>query len=692
MQGFGRYVLLRKLAAGGMAEIFLAKQTGISGFERLVVIKRILPQLSGNREFITMFLDEARTAAQLTHPNVVQIYDMGQIDESYYIAMEYIHGEDLRRVYNQEVQRGSRIPVHFAAHLVAQAAHGLDYAHRKVDISGTPLGLVHRDISPQNLLVSYDGHVKVVDFGVAKAAKNEALTRSGVLKGKYSYMSPEQAQGLRIDSRTDVFALAVVLYEVTCGERLFKRAVEMETLQAVIACEVTPPSKLDPAYPKELERIILKALSKNPTRRHATAGELARDLEEFVRTGEKMIGATELGEYLQELFADKLAEELLMGSQMWEEEHTDVGRKRQQQKAHGRGEAGIRSHVSDPGTTYESEELEEVSAVEVSQMAMGRPALTEQTALDGHLETAPETLPIASTQPVTDIIQEQGDPQTVAARPPRGQATMNEAVPRRSIWAAVLGVIALLAGGVWVAASGVFDAPKQSGPITIESRPDGATIFLDGLKLAGLLTPITLERPLAPGPHHVRLERDGFEDVEGTLFARAGEKATFELDLHAVPPKPVALPPTELSKADVKVDTKRANAMLSVHASIPLRVYNGRVLLGTTPLLHALPPGAYSLRFEHDQSGWSDTRKVTLAANETAKLDLIVAMGRLRINVQPFANIRLGNIRGETPLSPLDLPAGKYTVRLSNQQLGKEENARILVTAGHETALERNWR
>ena len=325
------------------------------------MIKRILPQLSGNREFITMFLDEARTAAQLTHPNIVQIYDMGQIDESYYISMEYIHGEDLRRVYNQEVQRGSRIPVHFAAHLVAQAAHGLDYAHRKVDISGTPLGLVHRDISPQNLLVSYDGHVKVVDFGVAKAAKNEALTKSGVLKGKYSYMSPEQAQGPE-DRFTHgrVRARGRALRSHVRRALVQKRAVEMDTLHAVIACEVPPPSKLDPGYPPALEKIILKALSKNPGRRHATAGELARDLEAYVHGSERMIGPAELGAYLQELFRGQARRRGAHGL-------ADVG----EEEPHGRrvASASNKKHVrgdrnrsplgargsSGAGTTYEGD-------------------------------------------------------------------------------------------------------------------------------------------------------------------------------------------------------------------------------------------------------------------------------------------------------------------------------------------------
>ncbi|MEL6546119.1 MAG: serine/threonine-protein kinase, partial [Myxococcota bacterium] len=313
-QRFGNFEIIRKIAAGGMAEVYLAKHTGLGGFERLVCIKKILPHLGEQEEFIKMFQDEARIAANVIHPNIAQIYDIGEADESYYIAMEYVRGEDVRRVYNQEVSRGRAMPGEQAAQIVMYAAAGLDFAHRQSSIDGRPLGIVHRDISPQNVLVSYDGHVKIVDFGVAKAQGKLAETRAGVLKGKYSYMSPEQASGDPIDGRTDVFALGITLYEITTGTRLFKRESEIETLHAVIDCEVRPPRDVNPGYDPQLEQIVLKALRKNPDDRYGTAGDMERALERFLIDRGYPTGASSLADYMHDLFAEKLADDMMFGA------------------------------------------------------------------------------------------------------------------------------------------------------------------------------------------------------------------------------------------------------------------------------------------------------------------------------------------------------------------------------------------
>jgi serine/threonine protein kinase len=218
---FGKYVLTRLIATGGMAEIFLAHEKAHP--DQPMVIKRILPHLIESSEFVSMFLDEARIAAQLHHENVVEIFDVGRVDGAYFIGMEYVHGEDIRRIYNQAYKRQQSLPLSHSIRIIAEAAIGLGFAHRLPDLTGKPLGLVHRDVSPQNILVGYQGGVKVVDFGIAKAASKVSETRAGVLKGKYSYMSPEQATGDPLDHRTDIFALGIILYETTTGTRLFKR-------------------------------------------------------------------------------------------------------------------------------------------------------------------------------------------------------------------------------------------------------------------------------------------------------------------------------------------------------------------------------------------------------------------------------------------------------------------------------------
>jgi serine/threonine protein kinase len=300
----GRYSLIRKIATGGMAEIWLAAAEGPEGFHKRLVVKRILPNLAEDEEFVRMFLDEARIAARLNHPNIAQIFDLGEADGSYYIAMEYVPGKDLRRVYQDSVKATNILPAPLTLRILVESAKALDYAHHAVDEKGAPLAIVHRDVSPQNILVSFQGGIKLVDFGIAKAADQATHTRAGVLKGKYSYMSPEQAAGDPVDSRTDVFALGIVGYELITGFRLFKRENEVQTLQAVRDCKVPPPSSVNRDVPPELDSILLKALTRKPEDRFQTAGQLALELEEFLLQGQYSASSTHLAEFMRALYPD----------------------------------------------------------------------------------------------------------------------------------------------------------------------------------------------------------------------------------------------------------------------------------------------------------------------------------------------------------------------------------------------------
>ncbi|WP_375760281.1 protein kinase [Corallococcus exercitus] len=314
IETYGSYQLLKRLATGGMAQIYLARRPGSDAPDKLLVLKRILPHLSENDEFVRMFLDEARIAARLAHPNVVQIYDLGAEGDTFFIAMEYIHGVDARRLWKRSETAGRPLPVPLVCRILLEACAGLDYAHKKTDAAGRPLDIVHRDVSPQNILVTFDGGVKVVDFGIAKAADQATVTRSGVLKGKYSYMSPEQAAGQRVDRRSDVFALGVVLHELLTGGRLFKRPSDMLTLSAVAECHVPVPSQVAPRVPVELDAIVLKALAKEPDARYQHAQELQRALEGWLASQPQPCGTTaDLAAFMRELFADRLSEEARSG-------------------------------------------------------------------------------------------------------------------------------------------------------------------------------------------------------------------------------------------------------------------------------------------------------------------------------------------------------------------------------------------
>lgn len=307
---FGKYTLLRKLAAGGMAELFLALHRSVASFEKLVVIKRILPQMNDDRAFIDMLLHEARIAATLSHPNIVQTFDVGQIESKYFIAMEHIHGEDIRAIV-----RGMRkknvveFPIEHALAIVMGLCSGIAYAHEKRGLDGKLLNIVHRDISPQNIVVTFTGDVKVVDFGVAKSTHVAEEEKGGHLKGKVPYMSPEQARSEQIDHRSDIFAAGVILFELTTGRRLFKGANEYETLKLITERDYPRPSDIAPDYPAALEAIVVRALAKDREQRYQTAREMLADLEAFVREERIGVSTVSLSNFMKMLFEETLAKQ-----------------------------------------------------------------------------------------------------------------------------------------------------------------------------------------------------------------------------------------------------------------------------------------------------------------------------------------------------------------------------------------------
>jgi serine/threonine protein kinase len=311
-QSFGKYQLLKKLATGGMAEVWLARQAGIEGFQKNVVVKRILPHLAEDREFVDMFLNEARIAAQFTHPNIAQIYELGEANGTFYIAMEYIHGEDLGRVMRKAWSAQQWIAQPLALRIVAAACEGLHYAHTRTDAQGRPMKVVHRDISPQNILISFDGSVKLVDFGIAKAADQATMTKSGAIKGKFAYMAPEQAAGKPLDARADLFAIGLVLYELLTGVRPLKRESELGTLQAALECKIEPPSKVAD-MPADLDPVVMAALAKSADDRYRDARQFQVALEDVLVRNQWVASSVQISELMETLFAERLQEESKLG-------------------------------------------------------------------------------------------------------------------------------------------------------------------------------------------------------------------------------------------------------------------------------------------------------------------------------------------------------------------------------------------
>ncbi len=305
----GRYQVLRRLAAGGMAAVYLARLSGPQGFEKFVVVKRIHQHLAEQDEFVQMFLSEARLSADLRHPNIVSVLEVAEHDGTYHLVMEYLHGQDVGKLMYRVARREERIPVGVAVQIVMDAAAGLHYAHHKTDRMGTPLDIIHRDVSPQNILCTYEGVAKVLDFGIAKARGQAMETASGILKGKISYMAPEQASGREMTHRVDQFALGVVLYELTTMRRLFKRDNDIQALHAVVDGDIARPSSVVENYPPELEDIVMTALARDAQDRFPDCAGLATALDDFCTRERIPHSSMRLGQYLKGIFADAIQQD-----------------------------------------------------------------------------------------------------------------------------------------------------------------------------------------------------------------------------------------------------------------------------------------------------------------------------------------------------------------------------------------------
>ena len=303
---FGPYKLVRQIAVGGMAEIHLAKTAGIAGFEKYVALKMIHPNFAEDEQFIQMLVDEAKIAVQLTHGNIAQTFDLGRVGETYYITMEYVDGADLYKILRRASEQDVETPLDVCAFIGKEVSSALDHAHRKRDHTGKSLGIVHRDVSPQNVLVSYSGEVKLVDFGIAKATMKVRQTAVGVIKGKYYYMSPEQAWGDPIDHRSDIFSAGIVLYEMITGQMLYLEEDLHKLLEMARKAEIAPPSKLRRGVPPQLERIVMNALAKQPGERYQSAGDLATDLERFLHAYQPAFTAAKLSTLLRQVIGEPI--------------------------------------------------------------------------------------------------------------------------------------------------------------------------------------------------------------------------------------------------------------------------------------------------------------------------------------------------------------------------------------------------
>lgn len=309
IEAFGKYLLLERIASGGMAEVYLSKSVGASGIGKFVAMKRILPQFSDNQEFVDMFKEEAKIVMNLNHANIVTIFDFGIEKNQFYLVMEFVEGQNLRQILNHLKKISKNLTIEQIVYILKEVSAGLDHAHRCIDATtGRQLNIIHRDMSPQNIMISFEGEVKIVDFGIAKAETQIEQTRAGTIKGKFGYMSPEQVEGLPVDARTDIFSIGIVLWELLAQDRLFTAQNEAATLRKIRECQIPPVRKLNPAVHPDLEKIVSKALTRDKNLRYQSSEALSKDLNRFLNTNFPDFSKQEFSKFMKSIYNEMYLE------------------------------------------------------------------------------------------------------------------------------------------------------------------------------------------------------------------------------------------------------------------------------------------------------------------------------------------------------------------------------------------------
>jgi serine/threonine-protein kinase len=577
MEQLGKYQLIRKLATGGMAEVFLAKAAGPMGFEKTLVVKRILPHLAEDPTFVEMFLGEAKLAAQLNHPNIVQIFDFGEADGEYFLAMEYIDGPNLRVLLKRARAAGMPLPIAPCARLIASACEGLAFAHDFADpATGEPLGLIHRDISPDNILVSRQGAVKVVDFGIAKAAGQSHKTQNGVIKGKLAYMPPEQVRARPLDRRVDVYALGVVLYELLTKHKPFEASVDASIMKAILQEKVIPAVAYRPDLPEELQRILDKALAKDREQRYPDCLALAADLEEFILSVGKPVTAQQIIQLVAQVAPNTDAP-------------VPTPQSGTQRSSSGSGSGPTQTPVHTPTPSHV-----------------------------GTLPDAPTHPQIESTRPAVNVSSpDDTEPQSLPT----------ETVPF---------TVAELAAATETEAP-IISPPPRRWPIALA----GAALLLVG---------------------------------GGFLFWPSGSSPNLVEPPEVAPPF-AAAPPSSPST------TPPSTPQTEVPSATP----------PSEPVAEATPPPPDPAPAEEQPPSRQPDKTGSKPAPTRSATVRPVGKGTLAIRVRPFATVFInGKNRGQTPILPVELPAGTYSLRFVNEELKKNVTQTVELKAGENKVVKLN--
>jgi serine/threonine-protein kinase len=644
---FGKYEIQKRLAVGGMGEVFLARQTGIPGFERWAILKSLLPDMAEQQSAIDEFLDEARVAATLNHPNVISIFEVGLWEGTYFIAMEYVDGDNLSGLRRAALSVGNAMPFPLIAKVIKDAAEGLDHAHRALDLSGKPLSIVHRDVSPQNIMVRRDGVTKVVDFGIARAANRSTRTKTGTTKGKIAYMPPEQLRGHEVDGRSDQYALGVVLWELCANKRLFVGDTDVDIINAVLSKDIESPRVTEPEVPELLEGICMKMLSRDPDQRYASCAHAAADLGRYLELEAPGLGTLEVSAFVCEALdavrekekANKPNENFVIDLKGG---RPDTGPVNSERSLSSGAMASAQSGNS-------SNSIKRPPVVVANPPPLVTPARAGVVALLGILAAvglyeATKSPPVA---PVVDVVKQPDVPKLPEAK----------VVPR-----------------------------PEKGALYVES-PKGASVEVDG-KMWSVPAPVELSG-LQPGPHKIKLTLENGAALAEVTSEVAGGKLHVE-----------STPPGAFVKVDgaalgaAPLDTQ---ALLVGPHTIDLEL-QGYVTahVQATAKGGATEPVAATLEKEKVAShvGTHTTVPATTGTTGTAPPPEVKpdgpAFGFLTLDTEPWAQVEIdGELYGSTPLFKKKLPAGTHQVKLVND--GANIKVSRSITVKKDEALKLVW-
>jgi predicted Ser/Thr protein kinase len=612
---FGKYEIIRRLAVGGMGEIFLARQTGVAGFDRLAILKSLLPDLAEDASFVEQFLDEARVAATLNHPNIIQIFEVGLWNGVYFIAMEYIEGENLSVLLKAMQQKHRTVPYPVTARIIHDAALALDHAHKATDVQGTPLNIVHRDISHQNIMVRSDGVTKVVDFGIAKAANRATRTATGMLKGKFAYMSPEQALVHDVDHRSDQFALGVVLWELLTCKRLFEAPNELMTLKKITSEPIPLPSSVARSVPLHLEATATRMLERTPERRFPSCAEVADALNEYMMTCTPASQVQGVAAFVKDVVGAQIKERTLDLTPSTENYIINLtGGGQRIERVGGRDARSSSRWWLTLAATVAVLALVAIGA-SVHFGILPKPGTAATPVASSATENVSLDIrgPAGARVFVDDVAWRGLAPTVVTGLAPGPHEIRLELAGRAPIRKRIdvqVGEPVILSEPV----------PPALASLTLSTMPSGATIRRDGAVVG--TTPSTL-RSLVPGEaQRFTLERDGFEQEVVEVTLDPGQARTMNVKLTRLKRRSQEPAVKEVLVKQV-VDRATEDGFLTLNTVPWCKVSVSGSPLGSTPLFKTkLPPGSHTIRLINEQEGIDVSRDVMIRPNKVTKLDL----------------------------------------------------------------------